>query len=265
MKVPTTKDGKHVLLFPEDARQNHVFDLRGAVEGRLVWEALSKFQQNPDLVARLDSQVYYDSKYYRNKFFEGYNSYEDSERIFANVSLPLVARIKPNKQCLVGGKGRVVKKEYTSRIPEGDFFKKPFGPILSFRQGYACWDVDSFNKITKRLHTDQALSDLLGKEFQLEYKRSPDGIQNPTYISDILSDEDLIKDVKNISLFYVLNALYRTHAEGCCLMQDWEPHYFVEDSDISKPSRFIIASPKLQKQVRDASRALCEEYLSEMK
>ena len=38
--IPTTKDGKHKLIFSHDFRDNHGLNLRAALEGRAIWNII---------------------------------------------------------------------------------------------------------------------------------------------------------------------------------------------------------------------------------
>lgn len=267
MKIPKTKDGKHVLLFPELASANRLYRLRAAVEGRLMWESLSKLQQDPELVARLDDN-------YNNFFYafdpSAYNPYDDPEKIFANVSIPLVARIRPNKQILLEGKGKIIKKEAglrnpdgSSKIPEGDSFKRPYGSILYAGNPYPIWcQGDSPNSY-------MGASDKERKEYSEMTIKESNEIKNRFYqkkkLIEILSDTVLIEGLRKEALGYVRlskKELAR-NPNTAFEMMDRNGYYFIEDE--TGPAIRFMASPKLREKIKVSANALIEEYLSEMR
>ena len=273
MNIPRTKDGKYELLFPGRAGSNHLYHLRSAVEGRLMWEALARLSSDKSLVEKLDA-IYRGAEGVYDRFFGHYDPYKDSEGIFTGVSLPLIARIKPDKSQFVKGTKRlIVTEEAAKRMAVmsnrkavmGDSFQKPYERILTFD---GIWNPDSYN--VNSFITDEEFSRNVKGRFESNETRYAHELPDRICIRDVLADNKLVESLKQLSMFYVFNALDEAELPAR-LEQDppWmceENYRFFRASDAKDaPSTCACASLKLRKQVTEAAVALCNEYLAEMK
>ncbi len=268
MKIPKTKDGEHILLFPQEA-QGRIRYLNRAIEGRLIWEALLKLRNNSELVTKLDSKANHDGKYWHNLFFTAYDVLSDPEGIFKNVSMPLSGTIQVNEKYLIDGKGRVIRPEFSEEdCIEGDEIKKPYGSCLMYR-GKGIWNQDSRNAWTSiNKGFDEViypnLPNLTLRRISTIDRLFEETIHSNEGLRKLMQNNELIEGLNDLARFFVNNLhQYLTNQGMPDFMYDKQPSYLKNGE--SNPSVTGFASEKLRKKVWESANALCREYLSEMK
>ena len=111
--VPTTKDGKHEVVFPEDFWYNHGFQLRAALEGRVTWELLGIGTEDPERARRIVEG-------YKFQFGAEY-PLDDPEGVLADITIPHTAKI-------INARTKISQR-FGSEYQEGDLFLPESKPI----------------------------------------------------------------------------------------------------------------------------------------
>jgi hypothetical protein len=252
-EIPTTKNGSHELVFPQDFIQNHGIALRGALEARTVLELLRTRPGHP----------IHDK--YRLEYEQRYPVETDPGNILASISVPYVGAIIPTQT--EGVRERLL----------GEQFQEPFHPLYMLGEypNLVPLTMDSLTPIYKAGFFTQEYEDAVTLVPELaEYASFDRELQEKLTplrselsklegsLSAITKRDDLTTFLARTAEFTLLLALYQarrvTQEPGSVRgMGFHDSSFFVGEAEE------VYASPLLIKKVGLAAEALCLEYLAE--
>jgi len=194
MAIPTTKDGKNEIVFPQDFIQNHGICIRGAFEGRRLWEII-KLLDNPEKLEEWNAKYPTFLKQYGSDFDNG------SESLFKEMSTPATARISGDKKI----------ERNRNKIKVGDSFIEPYIPMSHFispegklfRWYSEFLNYDSINNrsnwtISYLVEYHQKVPEIKQFSHILDYTNLLKLKENTAKLSSL---DDLANDAENIKFF----------------------------------------------------------------
>lgn len=263
--APTTKDGKHEVVFPDDFCYDHGTRLRSALEGRVTWELLRIGREEPPRAERINQNYAFQ---FGSKF-----PLDDKHGVLTGITIPHVARIVQAR--------RGVDPSWPGW--EGDLFDNAYKPITinPYHPTYNSLvpiECDSGNVFTKgRCNLREyekkvpGLEELEKQVIQSEvYKSGEGGVGFDMYdklrevfkgnIINIANNEQASEFLRNRSLYFVMFSLAESRLASE-RPESWKHFFRNTDANFFPP---VNASPEFVRKIAADSEALCLEYLSEM-